>query len=58
MFRPENIEFTIGSSVYVQTTRHGCQESVAVSELEHLRIETRSIDEMFASVMGEYVFLK
>ena len=31
MFRPENIEFTIGSSVYVQTTRHGCQESAAVS---------------------------
>ena len=27
-------------------------------ELEHLKIETRLIDEMFASVMGEYVFLK
>ncbi len=27
-------------------------------ELEHLKIETTSIDEMFASVMGEYVFLK
>jgi hypothetical protein len=27
-------------------------------ELEHLKIETRIIDEMFASVMGEYVFLK
>ena len=26
--------------------------------LEHLKIETRLIDEMFASVMGEYVFLK
>jgi hypothetical protein len=26
-------------------------------ELEHLKIKTRSIDEMFASVMGEYVFL-
>ena len=25
---------------------------------EHLKIETRLIDEMFASVMGEYVFLK
>ena len=24
---------------------------------EHLKIETRSIDEMFASEMGEYVFL-
>jgi hypothetical protein len=27
-------------------------------ELEHLKIETRLIDEMFSSVMGEYVFLK
>jgi hypothetical protein len=27
-------------------------------ELEHLKIETRLIDEMFASVRGEYVFLK
>ena len=26
--------------------------------LEHLKIETTLIDEMFASVMGEYVFLK
>jgi hypothetical protein len=29
-----------------------------VGDLEHLKIETRLIDEMFASVMGEYVFLK
>ncbi len=27
-------------------------------ELEHLKIKTTSIDEMFASVMCEYVFLK
>ena len=27
-------------------------------ELEQLKIKTRLIDEMFASVMGEYVFLK
>ncbi len=27
-------------------------------ELEHLQIQTTLIDEMFASVMGEYVFLK
>jgi hypothetical protein len=27
-------------------------------ELEHLKIMTRLIDEMFVSVMGEYVFLK
>jgi hypothetical protein len=27
-------------------------------ELEHLKTETRLIDEMFVSVMGEYVFLK
>ena len=26
--------------------------------LEHLKIETRLIDELFPSVMGEYVFLK
>ncbi len=29
-----------------------------IGELEHLKIETRLIDEMFASVMGEYVSLK
>jgi hypothetical protein len=27
-------------------------------ELEHLKIKTRLIDEMFASVMGEYVLLR
>ena len=27
-----------------------------IGELEYLKIETRLIDEMFASVMGEYVF--
>jgi hypothetical protein len=27
-------------------------------ELEHLKIETRLIDERFSSVMGEYVFLE
>ncbi len=29
-----------------------------IGELEHLKIESRLIDEMFPSVMGEYVFLK
>ena len=29
-----------------------------LGELQHLKIETRLIDEMFASVMGEYAFLK
>jgi hypothetical protein len=29
-----------------------------LGELEHLKIKTRLIDEKFASVMGEYVFLK
>jgi hypothetical protein len=29
-----------------------------VVELEYLKIETRLRDEKFASVMGEYVFLK
>jgi hypothetical protein len=29
-----------------------------IGELEHLKIKTRLIYEMFPSVMGEYVFLK
>jgi hypothetical protein len=29
-----------------------------LGELEHLKIKTRLTDEMFPSVMGEYVFLK
>ncbi len=29
-----------------------------LGELEHLKIKTRLIEEMFVSVMGEYVFLK
>jgi hypothetical protein len=29
-----------------------------LGELEHLKIKTRLIDEKFASVMGENVFLK
>ncbi len=29
-----------------------------LGELEHVKIKMRLIDEMFASVMGEYVFLK
>jgi hypothetical protein len=29
-----------------------------IGELEHLKTKTRLIDEMFASVMGEFVFLK
>jgi hypothetical protein len=37
----------------VKVGRHGL-----FGELEHLKIETRLIDEMFTSVMGEYVFLK
>ncbi len=32
--------------------------TVLLEELEYLKIETRLIDEMFPSVMGEYVFLK
>ena len=38
-----------------ESTRLGCPRLVA--ELEHLKIKTRLIDEMFASEMGEYVFL-
>ncbi len=29
-----------------------------IGELEYLKIKTRLIDDKFASVMGEYVFLK
>lgn len=29
-----------------------------IGKLEHLKIKTRLIDEMFESVKGEYVFLK
>jgi hypothetical protein len=32
--------------------------TVLLGELEHLKIKTRLIDEMFTSVMGEFVFLK
>ena len=39
-----------------ESTRLG--DTGLLVELEHLKIETRLIDEMFASVMGEYVFLK
>ena len=38
-----------------ESTRLACTWLVA--ELEHLKIETRLIDEMFESEMGEYVFL-
>ena len=38
-----------------ESTRLACTPLVV--ELEHLKIETRLIDEMFASEMGEYVFL-
>ena len=38
-----------------ESTRLTCPRLVA--ELEHLKIETRLIDEMFVSEMGEYVFL-
>ena len=38
-----------------ESTRLTCPR--LVTELEHLKIETRLIDEMFTSEMGEYVFL-
>ena len=43
-------------TIVEESTRLTCTRLVA--ELEHLKIETRLIDEMFASAMGEYVFLK
>ena len=39
-----------------ESTRLAC--TVLLGELEYLKMKTRLIDEMFASVMGEYVFLK
>ena len=39
-----------------ESTRIVC--TVLIGELEHLKIKTRLINEMFVSVMGEYVFLK
>ena len=38
-----------------ESTRLTC--TLLCAELEHLKIETRLIDEMIASEMGEYVFL-
>ena len=38
-----------------ESTRLG--STLFVTELEHLKIETRLTDEMLASEMGEYVFL-
>jgi hypothetical protein len=39
-----------------ESTRLTCTRLLV--ELEHLKIKTTLIDEMFASVMSEYVFLK
>ena len=38
-----------------ESTRLAC--TLLCAELEHLKIETRLIDEMLASEMGEYVFV-
>jgi hypothetical protein len=51
-------------SVWWKTKNYKAEESTSfgysglVGELEHLKLDTRLIDEMFPSVMGEYVFLK
>ena len=39
-----------------ESTRLTC--TGLIGELEHPKIKTRLIDEMFASMMGEYMFLK
>ncbi len=36
----------------------GSMNDKKLGELEHLKIKTRLIDEMFVSVMSKYVFLK
>ena len=41
-----------------ESTLLGYRDTGFLEELEHLQIKTRLIDEMFASVMGEYVFLR
>ena len=46
----ETLKTRVEESTHLRCTR-------LVSELEHLKIETRLIDEIFASEMGEYVFL-
>ena len=38
-----------------ESTHLGC--TLLCTELEHLKIKERLIDEMFTSEMGEYVFL-
>jgi hypothetical protein len=49
---------------YDERLKTKAQESTSLEytgllgELEHLKIETRLIDEMFVSVMSEYVFVK
>ena len=40
-----------------ESTRLVCRYTQLVGELEHLKTETRLIDEMFTSEMGECVFL-
>jgi hypothetical protein len=49
-----------GQLWYWWSCRCGCRLGYIglFGELEHLKIETRLIDEMFPSVMGEYGFLK
>ncbi len=68
MFRPIRVDHTNCLQVAIKThsfrLKAKTEKSTHLSytgllgELEHLKIKTRFIDEMFASVMGEYVFLK
>jgi hypothetical protein len=51
-----NVRSVYGCISWIQATR--LAYTGLLGGLEHLKIETRLIDEMFASVMGEYVFLK
>jgi hypothetical protein len=62
MFRPIRMDHTNCLQVAIKTLQFLLASYTLgprlVGELEHLKIETRLIDEMFASVMGEYVFVK
>ena len=55
LFIPGNDPVVYCKTRVEESTRLGCTQ--LVGELEHLKTETRLIDEIFASEMGECVFL-
>jgi hypothetical protein len=60
MFRPIRVDHTNCLQVDIKThsfmrNLHDVVYTGFLGELEHLKIKTRLIDEMFVSVMGEYL---